>query len=132
MSRSVKYSVLSEILIKDSKEALFTFIRTTFDLNDDSFELYRRQLNQFVINHDFRWKKKSKFRKNHFEKEYGSWLQQEFSLKSPHKKKELKPLDQCSERTKKRRAAMMEAKDENGESGSSAVPTKKQKSEDAV
>lgn len=106
-------------------------MRATFDLDDDSFELYRRQLNQFVINHDLRWKKKSKFRKNHFEKEYGSWLQQEFLLKSPHKKKELKPLDLCSERTKKRRAAMREEKAENGESGSTAVPTKKQNSEDA-
>lgn len=102
---------------------MFEFIKTTFTLNDDSFESYRKQINQFVINHDLRWKKKSKGRKAHFDEQYAAWLQEKFSFKIPHKKKELKPFDQCSVRTKKRRLAMMQ----EDEPGSSSVSTKKTK-----
>lgn len=131
MDSSVSYSVLSDILINQSKEAFFTFMKSKFALNDVSFELYRRQINQFVINHDHRWKKKSKFRKNHFDEQYADWLQQKFSLKSPQDKKELKPFDQCSERTKKRRLAAMTKPDEPGPSSSSSV-TKRQKNKDST
>lgn len=110
MDISIRNSVLSEILINDSEEAFFAFIKSTFELNDDSFESYRRQINQFIINHDLRWKKKSKGRKAHFYKQYAAWLQEKFTLKIPHKKKDLKPFDQCSVRTKKRRLAMQDDK----------------------
>lgn len=127
MALSVSYLVLSEILINENKEAFFTFIKTTFKLSEDSFELYRQQLNQFVKNHDFRWKKKSKCRKDHFRKQYGPWLQQNFSLKNPQKKRELKPFDQCSERTKKRRLLTATENGEPGPSSSSSVLMKKEK-----
>lgn len=119
MDKSVSFKTLSDILINDSTEAYYAFIKTTFNLNEESFESYKRQINQFITNHNFRWKKKSKFRKNHFEKQYESWLQHIFVLRTPAPKRALKPLDQCSRRTKKRREMMNDA--ENGDTGSSSV-----------
>lgn len=129
MEISVSYSALSNILIDESEEAFFAFIKETYHLTDDNFESYRRQINQFVINHNFRWNKKSRRRRTHFNKQYASWLQQKFVLKSPQKKKELKPIGQCSVRTKKRRLAMVTQEEKDIEPGSS-VPSKVQKKDD--
>lgn len=105
MAVSIPYSELSEILIKKDKNSLIEFIKIKFQLTDEEVTLHKRQIDQFVINHNFRWIKKSKCRKNHFDTQYGTWLQQIFVLKTPRPKRELKPLEQCSERTKKRRLA---------------------------
>lgn len=105
MDVSVKHSELSDILIKENKDSMIEFIKIKFNLSDDQVVAYKRQIDQFVINHDFRWKKKSKFRKDHFQKQYRQWLEENFSLKPPSAKRVLKPFDQCSDRTKKRRLA---------------------------
>lgn len=106
MAVSVQYSELSEILINKNKESMIEFIKTKFNLNDEEVHLHKRHVDQFVINHNFRWKKKSKCRRDHFYKQYGTWLQQVFVLKEVvPAKRELKPFNECSERTKKRRLA---------------------------
>lgn len=83
----------------------------------------------FIINHEFRWKKKSKSRRKHFNKVYADWLQQSFSLKTPQKKKELKPLELCSERTKKRRLEMQNLKTQDVEPGPSSAAMSKDETE---
>lgn len=130
MELSIKYSLLSEILIKKNKEAVYDYVKTTLKLNDQSFEPYKPQINRFITSHDLRWKKKSKFRKNHFEKQYGLWLQQDLVLKPPPPKRDLKPFDQCSRRTQKRRLDGMKQGAE-GDIGSS-LRTKKIKDAEPV
>lgn len=106
MSVSISFGELSDFLIQNGsdKNLFHQFIRTKFSLNNNSFELYRKQIDQFVINHDLRWKKKSKGRKQHFLDQYGSWLENLFILKDPSASNiHLKPFDECSIRTKKRR-----------------------------
>lgn len=103
MALLVTYSELSEILINGNKDSLIEFIKQKFNLNDEEVTSHKRQIDQFVINHNFRWKRKSKGRIAHFNKQYGLWLQQVFELKPPPAKRELKPFNQCSVRTKKRR-----------------------------
>lgn len=114
MAVSVTYSELSEILINENKVAMIEFIRSKFNLNPEQVILHKRQIDQFVINHNLRWKKKSKGRKNHFNKQYGPWLQQVFVLKPPPSQRELKPFQQCSLRQKNRRIAA-ENKKKSGE-----------------
>lgn len=109
MAVSVKFEILSEILISQGKDPLFEFVKKEFSLSAEDMDLYKPQINQFVINHNLRWLKKSKGRKSHFCKQYGDWLEQMFVLKPPAPKRPLKPLDQCSRRTKKRR---LEAEEE--------------------
>lgn len=106
MSISIHYKVLSDFLIdnKNDKSLFYEFVKTKYCLNENSFELYRNQFDQFIINHNLRWNKKSKGRKQHFLNQYGDWLENTFCLKHPSSSsKRLKPFDQCSERTKKRR-----------------------------
>lgn len=105
MAISVSYSELSEILISENKDSMIALIKTKFNLSAEQIILHKKQIDQFVISHDFRWKKKSKGRRDHFNKQYGLWLQQFFVLKPPPAKRELKPFDQCSVRTKRRRLA---------------------------
>lgn len=112
---SVTYSELSEILINKNKESMIEFIRTKFNLNAEQVNLHKRQIDQFVKNHNLRWKKKSKGRKNHFYKQYEIWLQQVFVLKPPPSKRELKPFHQCSLRQKNRRIAAEKQKSEEND-----------------
>lgn len=105
MSELVSFSALSEILRQtDGKVNLNSFIKSKFNLNDDSIQLYQNQINQFVINHDLRWKKKSKGRLSHFQTQYREWLQQNFCLVTPSfQKRQKKAFIECSSRTKRRR-----------------------------
>lgn len=109
MDESVPYSVLSENLRQStSKQCFYDFVKSKFDLNEDNFQFYQKQIDQFVINHDLRWKKKSKFRIQHFQVQYGEWLQQSFRLDKPNlTKKQKKAFTDCSLRTKKRRIEEM-------------------------
>lgn len=102
---SISFKALSDFLIKNKDvNEFFEFVKAKLLVKDESFELYRQQINQFVKNHNFRWNKKSKGRKELFYKNYGSWLQNEFTLDSPSMNtKRLKPFEECSERTKRRR-----------------------------
>lgn len=60
MVESVPFSVLNENLRKsDNKESFYNFVKSKFQLNGDRFLLYQNQIDQFFINHDWRWKKKS-------------------------------------------------------------------------
>lgn len=106
MPTSVSYQVLSDFLIENrsDKTVFYDFVKATFGLNQNSFPLYQKQFDQFIINHDLRWKKKSKGRKQHFLNQYGSWLENYFCLKDPSAStKQLKPFDKCSTKTEKRR-----------------------------
>lgn len=54
--------------------------------------------------HNKFWLKKSRCRPQHFANQYASWLENDFILKNPSvHQKQLKPFEQCSERTQKRR-----------------------------
>lgn len=102
---SITFQALSDFLIqnKDVNE-LFEFVKAKLAPNNNSFELYRQQIIQFIKNHNFRWIKKCKGRKELFHKNYGTWLQNEFTLNNPSKNgKRLKPFEECSDRTKRRR-----------------------------
>lgn len=102
---SITFQALSDFLI-DNKDVnkFFEFVKAKLAPNNSSFELYRQKINQFVKNHNFRWNKKSKGRKELFYKNYGTWLQNEFTLENPSiNQKRLKPFEECSERTKRRR-----------------------------
>lgn len=102
---SIRYQALSDFLINNKNvDAFFEFVKAKLAPNNNSFELYRQQINQFVKNHNFRWNKKSKGRKELFYKNYASWLENEFILEKPSiRTKHLKPFEECSERTKRRR-----------------------------
>lgn len=92
MSVSVPFSTLSEKLRQSGDRQNFVdFVKLKFALNEDTFSLYRKQVDQFIVNHDNRWKKKSKFRIKHFESQYAEWLKQDFFLQAPN----------CRERQKK-------------------------------
>lgn len=105
MYQSIPFHVLSDNLREsENKQSFYNFVKELFDLNEESLKLYKKQIDQFVTNHDLRWKKKSKFRINHFRSQHVDWLQQEFSLKNPtYKTKQLMPFEECSDRTKRRR-----------------------------
>lgn len=105
MSKSIPFYILSDNLRQSTdKQSFYNYVKKLFDLNKDSFLLYQKQFDQFIKNHDLRWKRKSKFRICHFCSQYGEWLQQRFSLKNPSCKRKLqKPFEECSTRTKRRR-----------------------------
>lgn len=105
MTQSVPFTLLSENLRQSQdKQSFYDFVKSKFDLNSNSFQLYQKQIDQFVINHDLRWKKKSKFRINHFLTQYDVWLQQDFRLENPSTEmKQKKAFNDCSLRTKRRR-----------------------------
>lgn len=104
---SISFQALSDFLIKNKDEKmLFQFIKAKLapNVNDQSFELHHQQIQQFIKNHNFRWNKKSKGRKDLFVKNYGEWLKNEFKLDTPSLSiKRRKPFEECSERTKRRR-----------------------------
>lgn len=102
---SITFQALSDFLIQNKDvNKFFEFIKSKLAPNNNSFELYRHQINQFIKNHNFRWNKKSKGRKELFHKNYGTWLQNEFTLDKPSiNQKRLKPFEECSDRTKRRR-----------------------------
>lgn len=102
----VKFKILSDFLIenKGDKPQFYEFVKNIFALNNNSFELYRTQIDQFIKNHNRFWLKKSRCRPQHFSTQYASWLENDFVLKNPSAaQKRLKPFDECSERTKRRR-----------------------------
>lgn len=101
----VKYGDLSGILIEHKdKQKLYEYIKTKLYLSDNQFELYQHEIDTFIKNHNFRWFNKSRGRQQHFKTQYASWLDQEFVLQNPAiVKRRLKPFDECSTRTKKRR-----------------------------
>lgn len=105
MVESVSFSELSEILrVAESKDSFYRFIKTTFTLNEDFFKLYKKQVDQFITNHNLRWKKKSNCRIKHFTSQYSEWLQQSFYLQNPsHSARPRKAFDDCSMRTKGQR-----------------------------
>lgn len=113
MSEIVRNKNLSEILIgNNDKIKLYEYIKSKFGLSDNCFELYRHEVDLFVKSHNFRWFKKSKGRQHHFETQYSSWLDEEFVLQNPSViKRKLKPFNECSVRTKKRR--MEEVRENN-------------------
>lgn len=102
----IKFSVLSDFLIKNADKNLFyEFIKSTFDLSDAAFKLYKKFVDQFIKNHSFRWKKKSKFRPKYFQQHFKSWLGNTFELPEvTFEEATRKDFGDCSERTKKRRA----------------------------
>lgn len=105
----VKFSVLSDVLINNKdKKVFYEFIKKQFDLSDASFELHRKFVDQFIINHNFRWQGKSKFRPTYFKKHYESWLDQTFELPAVKLKDGVrKDFAECSERTKQRRGEQL-------------------------
>lgn len=106
---SVKFSVLSDVLINNKDKTVFhEYIKKQFDLSDASFELHRKFVDQFVINHKVRWQTKSKFRPAYFKKHYETWLNQTFELPIVTLKDGVrKDFLECSERTQKRRGKQL-------------------------
>lgn len=106
---SIKYSVLSDVLISNKdKNVFFKFVKKKFDLSDALFEQHRKFVNQFIINHTFRWQKKSQCRKDFFYKHYGDWLSNTFELPEITLRETVqKDFEECSVRTKKRRAEQL-------------------------
>ncbi|KAG4079505.1 hypothetical protein HA402_005202 [Bradysia odoriphaga] len=107
---SIPYKTLSDLLIdtkdRGSRRKVFhEFIKQKFDLSDAMFKYHHKFVNQFIINHTWRWEKKSKFRKEYFDKHFGEWLKGTFVLPNVTMKETVqKDFAECSVRTQKRRA----------------------------
>lgn len=107
---SIPYKTLSDLLIetkdRNSRRSVFhEFIKQKFNLSDAMFEYHRKFVNQFIINHTWRWEKQSKFRKEHFNKHFGDWLKGTFVLPNiTFKETVQKDFAECSIRTQKRRS----------------------------
>lgn len=123
---SVQYSILSDILIQ--KKDLTDFIKKKFNLTDNQYDrIAKSKIDRFVQSHNFKFIKECRYNRKVFLSKNHLWLSRELvcsakaveslqiakndedcpDIVNASKRRILKPFQLCSDRTKRRRCAIL-------------------------